>query len=90
MDAQIAPFVRKAWELVASGTAIQNVLKTLNEEDGIRTPCHGRIGGGPLARKSLYNILNDPFYAGYVFDGERFCKGFHERVGIAGSSCQTA
>jgi site-specific DNA recombinase len=79
VDEEVAPSIRKAWELVAGGRKIAEVLQALHA-DGFRSPRHGRIGGGPLARKSLYNILNDPFYAGYVRDRDRFCKGFHQAL----------
>ena len=50
------------------------------DEWGFRTPIRKRIGGSPLAMSSIYNILNNPFYAGIiVWDGKTF-PGRHEPV----------
>jgi hypothetical protein len=77
VDEPAAAFVRRAFDLVSSGERIDEVRETLTN-DGFKTPVHGKIGGNPVSRKSFYNMLNDPFYAGYLRDDDQFCKGFHE------------
>ena len=77
VDESVAPFVRQAFERVAVGERVDDVRNAL-ATDGFMTPIHGNIGGRPVSRKSFYNMLNDPFYTGYIcFDG-RVCKGFHQ------------
>ncbi len=77
VDPVLGPLVKKAWELVLGEIPVDQVLRMLNDEE-FRTPRRGLLGGKPLHRKTLYNLLKDPFYTGYICADEKFCRGYHE------------
>lgn len=76
-DEEVATNMKQAWEQILSGKRINLVVREMNEH-GFRTPVRGRTGGKPLHRSTLYDILRDPFYAGYIRAGEKLCKGLHK------------
>lgn len=65
IDPERFPLIRKAWEMMLTGiySPIQ-VLRTLNEDWGYRTPKHKRIGGKPMTRSYIYKMFTDSFYYG--------------------------
>ncbi len=75
------PLIRRAWEYMLTGThPVKEILGTLNDEWGYRTPQHKRIGGKPMSRSMIYKMFSDPFYYGeYEYAGEWY-KGLHEKM----------
>jgi site-specific DNA recombinase len=63
------PLVRKAFDMFLSGdyTVIQ-ILNAMNNDWGYTTIQRKKMGGGPIARSSLYKIFTNPRYAGLIPD----------------------
>lgn len=60
--------IRRAFDMYLTGEhSVPSVLDALNDW-GYLTPKRKRIGGGPLSRSGLYNILRNPRYAGRIPD----------------------
>lgn len=72
-DPERFELVQRAIRLVINGMQVSQVLETLNEEWGYRTPKTRRQGGMPMSMSNFYNILHDEFYAGWLYtdDGQR-------------------
>lgn len=64
--------VREIFAMMLQGTyTVTQIRHVLNDEQGYRTPRFKRIGGSPLAHSTTYQILTNPFYAGYIrWNGE--------------------
>ncbi len=59
------PLIRKAWDMMLTGIySPLQVLRTLNDDWGYRTPKHKRIGGKPMSRSHIYKMFTDAFYYG--------------------------
>lgn len=48
------------------GYSIPQLATLLREDWGFRTPIRKRVGGRPLSVSSVYSLLANPFYAGYI------------------------
>ncbi len=71
LDQERAPLMRKAFDMYLTGNyTVPEVLSTLNNDWGFLTRKHYKTGGKPLNRSSLYAILENPVYMGYVRDLE--------------------
>lgn len=76
-DPAMAPKVRQAFELYASGTYSIRTLVTEMEKRGLRSH-----GGKPLNKSGIEKMINNPFYCGVIRvrkTGETF-KGAHEPI----------
>lgn len=62
IDESKAPFVRRAFELYASGMSLERVRDTLAEENYIYQPAHPKISKGQLG-KMLQNVC---YIGGYI------------------------
>jgi site-specific DNA recombinase len=73
-DAERAPLVREAFQLVASGRYVTTdaVLKLVTAL-GLRTR-----KGRPLSKQSFSRMLSNPIYCGWVVSGETQARGSHE------------
>lgn len=75
------PYVRKVFDLMLTGSfGIGTIIRFARNNWGYRTPKRGRIGGVPLRQSSLYNMLTNPFYAGYIQWGGQIYPGKHKPV----------
>jgi site-specific DNA recombinase len=64
-DPERFPLIRKIWALMLTGLySPPQILEKANHEWGFRTRSTRRMGGKPLARSGIYQILNKPFYHG--------------------------
>ena len=71
--------VRKMWDLMLTGNYTPwQIAETANNEWGFRTRKTKKIGGGPMARSTIYTIFINPFYYGWFYHGDEFMKGSHE------------
>ncbi len=75
LDATIAPYIRRTFELYATGSySILDVSNTLYKE-GLRTP-----SGKKVYRGMIYRILNNPFYSGVMRMDGKLYAGNHEPI----------
>ena len=79
IDEERYELLKKAVHLVISGKPVRNVLKTLNNDWGFRTPKTKKLGNKPLSQSNFYKILHDEFYCGWIYtsDGQKI-KGNHQ------------
>jgi site-specific DNA recombinase len=80
-DPEHFPYVRKVFDLMLAGSfSVGTIIRIARDDWGYRTPNRGRIGGVPLRQSSLYNMLTNPFYAGYIHWGGQIYPGKHKPV----------
>ncbi len=73
IDESRAFFVRKAFELYATGAYSVETLRKKLIEDGFNN------GRTPITKKGVYTILKNPFYIGVIeWRGERFDNAVHK------------
>ena len=73
--------VQKIWRLMLTGThSVRSIMKIANEEWGLRTRKHKRIGGGPLSLSVVYHLFKNPFYAGIITWEGRTMPGKHKAM----------
>jgi site-specific DNA recombinase len=66
-DPERFDLVRRMWELLLTGTMRPEAIRRLaNEEWGLRTRKFKRIGGNPVGRATVFNLLGNPFYMGLI------------------------
>ena len=71
----IERFVR----LVLNGTHnVPQALTVLNEHWHYRTKAGAVMGGGPLSESSAYDLLGNPFLAGYFVVKDKLYRGLHK------------
>lgn len=61
------PIIRRLFDLALTGryTAPQ-LARMLRDDWGFKTPIRKRAGGRPLSISSVYSLLANPFYAGFI------------------------
>ena len=75
------PIVRRIFdEMLTTTSSVEDITRIANEDWGYRTPKRKRIGGGPLGRSTLYHMLTNPFYTGYILWGGQLYPGKHEPI----------
>lgn len=76
--------IKQCFDLFLTGAyTVPQVLDKLNNEWGYRSPIRKTIGGKPMHRSQLYNILGDSYYYGYYTYKDRnkqevWKRGNHE------------
>lgn len=71
--------VRKMWDLMLTGNYTPwQIANIANDEWGFRTRKTKKMGGGPVARSTVYTIFINPFYYGWFYHSGEFMKGSHE------------
>lgn len=73
IDEVLSPFIRRAFELYATGTYSLERLADVLYEEGLRTR-----GGHRLVKARLASILRDPFYIGRIHYNGSTYPGKHE------------
>lgn len=58
--------VRRMWDLLLSGTMRPDEIRKQANAAGFRTRKFKRVGGTPLSRATIYQILENPFYMGVI------------------------
>ena len=78
LDPERAPLMRLAFDLYATGRFSINELVSILEAKGLRTRGNRRYSPRPINHSTLYAVLSNPYYAGWVsYRGETY-KGRHE------------
>ncbi|MBI5413375.1 recombinase family protein [Candidatus Peregrinibacteria bacterium] len=75
VDSEKAPFVKKAFELYASGNYNFSSLKKYLEKAGLRSNY-----GGVLAISSIAHMLSNPFYYGVIRVKDELYTGAHKPI----------
>ena len=77
-DPERFPLIRRAWELMATGTySVERLLGIINNQWGYRTRKTRKRGGQAMCKSSLHKILSNVFYTGhFLYKGELF-RGNH-------------
>jgi DNA invertase Pin-like site-specific DNA recombinase len=75
IDAEKAPYIKKAFEMYATGIiSIENIIAELNSK-GFRTRYNK-----PVAKSVLANIFKNPFYSGLILYKEKIYSGSHQAI----------
>jgi hypothetical protein len=75
VDAERAPMIRKAFELLATGSyKTDAVLRSVNAM-GLRT-----VRGNPVSPQSFSQMIHNPVYMGWIHSGENKVKGNFEAL----------
>ena len=77
-DPKCFKLTQQALRLVLKGLPPMEALRILNEEWGFRTIKRRKLGGGPLAESTWYEMLRNPFYCGWFISKGKWFKGIHE------------
>lgn len=80
LDDERAPMIREAFDMILSGASISEVRQHLNDDLHYRTIKRKHSGGNPMGRSTLYEILRNPFYAGYFRWNGDLIKGSHPPI----------
>ncbi len=79
-DEHRAPLVRKAFELYATGDYGLELLEATMTDLGLTARASGKFPERPVTFKRLHQMLQDPYYAGWIdYDGELY-PGRHEPI----------
>jgi site-specific DNA recombinase len=74
-DAERAPMIRKAFELLAMGSyKTDDVLRAVNAM-GLRT-----VRGNPVSPQSFSQMIRNPIYMGWIHSGQNRAKGNFEAI----------
>jgi site-specific DNA recombinase len=66
-DPEAFPIIKRLFNRALTGSySISALNRMLRDEWGYRTRRKRRSGGGPLSLSAVYNLLANPFYAGYI------------------------
>lgn len=79
-DERRAPLVRKAFELYATGNYGLERLEATMTDLGLTARASGKFPERPVSFKRLHQMLQDPYYAGWIVYEEEFYPGRHEPV----------
>jgi len=83
-DPERFPLIRRIWDLMLTGVYTPSrILELANNEWGFRTRPTKTMGGKPLCRSAIYQILTKPFYYGrfeYPRGSGKWYQGRHEPV----------
>jgi site-specific DNA recombinase len=77
-DPERAPLIKLAFDLYATGRFSLNELVTLLEAKGLRTRGNRRYNPRAINHSTLYAILSNPYYAGWVTYRGQTYKGRHD------------
>ncbi len=75
LDESIAPLIREAFKLYASGNYSLSFLAEVMFDEGLKTPT-GKI----LAKNTLHNMLTNPFYVGQIIWNNQIYTGKHQPI----------
>ncbi len=77
-DPERFDLLRRLWRgVLAETTSPLAMLRIANDEWGLRTKARKRKGGGRLSRTGFYNMLDNPFYAGFIRYEGNLLEGKH-------------
>ena len=78
-DPERFALIRKIWDLMLTGGYTPpKILDMANNDWGLRTRKHKKIGGKELSRSLIYKILTNIFYTGVIAQDDKQYKGKHK------------
>ena len=78
LDPERAPLIKLAFDLYSTGRFSINELVTLLAAKGLRSRGNRRYSPRPVNHSTLYSILSNPYYAGWVTYRATTYRGRHE------------
>jgi len=75
IDEKIAPLIKEAFELYASGNYSLKFLAEVMYDEGLKTP-----SGKMIPKNTLHSMLTNPFYTGQIIWNKKIYPGNHEPV----------
>ena len=69
--------IQRAIQRMLRGVEPEESRRILNEEEGFRTLKRKKLGGGPLAKSTWFEMLRNPFYCGRFISGGKWYDGIH-------------
>ncbi|MBN2854433.1 recombinase family protein [Patescibacteria group bacterium] len=75
IDEKIAPLIKDAFELYASGNYSLKFLAEVMYDEGLKTP-----SGKMIPKNTLHSMLTNPFYTGQIIWNKKVYPGNHEPV----------
>lgn len=80
-DPETFPTMTRLFDSAATGLyTVPALQRMMRDQWGFRTPRCKRTGGRPLGITSLYHILSNPFYAGYIRWNGQLYPGKHQTI----------
>ena len=78
-DEERFALVRQMWDALLAGSRPRAIARTASEEWGLLTVRRGKLGGNPISYSSVYKLLTNAYYAGYIRlkDGRQYV-GAHQ------------
>ncbi|MGN0016343.1 MAG: recombinase family protein [Candidatus Avelusimicrobium sp.] len=73
VDPERAPFIKKLFELAASGEYSLQMIEDILYKEGLRE----RLHGGRVRKNTLYRVLHNPMYYGEFFWAKKLYPGTH-------------
>ncbi len=73
VDPERAPFIKKLFELAASGEYSLQMIEDILYKEGLRE----RLHGGRVRKNTLYRVLHNPMYYGEFFWAKKLYQGTH-------------
>jgi len=71
--------IKRIWQLFLTGTySVPQLCLVAREQLALRTRQHKKIGGKPLGRTGIYQILKRPFYTGHIVFKGKWHAARHE------------
>jgi site-specific DNA recombinase len=80
VDRAREPFVKRAFDLAATGEHTITTITEVMEEDGLRTRGTPKRPSRPMARSMIHRMLRDDYYTGIVTRGGVKRQGRHEAI----------
>ena len=72
------PLIRKAWDLMLSGSySLEQLTRVMNEQWGYTTRKARKIGGAPIGKSSLHRLFTSVFYTGFFLHNGELFEGSH-------------
>lgn len=75
IDSERAPYIKRAFELYATGTHSLKKISEMLYEEGFRSR-----GGNKLFKGRIHSILKDPLYYGTIYFRGKYYAGIHEPI----------
>ena len=84
-DGKRFSLMQQALQLILHGTQPTEALRILNEDWGFRTNKRKKLGGGPIAHSTWFELLRNPYYCGQFISHrntplEKWYEGTHQQM----------
>jgi site-specific DNA recombinase len=80
-DPERFSLIKRIWHLFLTGAySVPQLQKIAKDELILRSRKHKRIGGNPLGKTGIYEILKRPFYTGHIVYKGKWYPGKHQAM----------